>query len=129
MANQHTVRLYQKDEINEILLLYETGMSYTKISHKLHRKKTNIKKILINCGVWIENRDVVKKKFTDNEIQTIVNLYVNENRNTHYIAKLFNMSVTPINKILRKNNVLRKGNSNGRKIDLSDEEIEKRFIK
>lgn len=119
MANQYTVNVYSKDEINEVLSLYELGVSYTMISRKLHRKKNNIKKILIENNVWVKNRDIIKKEFSKIEIQTIIDLYVNENKSTHKIAEMFNVSVSPINRILREQNFLRKGYSDGIKILLT----------
>ena len=62
MVNQHTVNNYSEYEVNKIISLYESGMSFSKIGLILKRKKSNIKKILIGQGVYVEKRDNVKKR-------------------------------------------------------------------
>ena len=60
-TNQHTSKGYCELEINEIINLYNNGMSFTKIGKVLKRQKNAIKKILIENDVWVKNRDKVKK--------------------------------------------------------------------
>lgn len=122
MANQYIVKDYSVDEINEIVSLYERGISYTEISLKLGRKKENIKDVLIDNGMFIEGRDDRKKMFSDKEINIIVDLYVKRKFSLVKISKLFNVSKTPIKRILTERNLLRKGNSDGKKINLSNKQ-------
>jgi len=122
MANQYTVFNYSKDEINKIVSLYINGMSFTKISLRLGRKKNNIKKILIREGVFVKDRDNVKKKFSDNDINEIIYLYVKKNWGLRKISEKFNLSISPIKRIIKEHNVLRKGYSNGKKNKLSERE-------
>jgi len=133
MSNQYTVRKYGENEINEIISLYGKGMSHTKISKILKRKKDNIKKILIENNVWDENKysKYNEKKFTENEIKEIEYLYMNEKLSLKKISNKFNVSITPIKKILKKKKLLRKGYSNGVKINLTENQknkIEKLYL-
>lgn len=116
MANQYTVNTYSDQEINEILSLYNSGISYSAISHKFQRKKANIRKILIENNVWIENRNNVKVIFTQEEKNNIIDLYVNHKNGSHEISKIFGVSRTVIKRILIENKLLRNGYSNGVKI-------------
>lgn len=122
MANQYTVNNYSENEINKIISLYINGMSFSKIGLELGRKKSNIKKILIKEGVFIEDRDIVKRKFNDDEINNILFLYVEKKLSLRKISKKYGVSVTPIKRILNDQNVLRFGNSDGKKIYLSNDQ-------
>jgi len=51
MVNQHTMKKYNNNEINEIILLYDGGMSFSMIGKKLKRQKNTIKKILIKKDI------------------------------------------------------------------------------
>lgn len=116
---------YSIDEINEIISLYQSGMSCTAISSKFNIVRKVIKKILVQNNVWIENRDDLKIKFSEEDINKMLNLYVDDKLSTLKIAKIYNVSKTSIKRILRENSVLRKGNSNGVKINLSESQKEK----
>jgi transposase len=116
---------YTYSEINNIISLYQSGMSSTSISIKLNIVRCVIKKILIKNHVWVESRDDVKIKFSESDKTKILNLYVNENKSTHEIAKVFGISNIPIKRILINNNALRKGWSNGIKIILTQEQENK----
>lgn len=125
------VKNYAVNEINEIVSLYQSGMSLTEISNKLNVVRKVVKKILIQENVWIEDRDSVKIIFTDNEINKIKEMYLIENLSTEKIGKYFNVSKIPIIKILKNLNSLRVGNSNGIKIELAQdqkEEIRKLYL-
>jgi len=125
MENQHTVNTYSDNEINKIMLLYTSGMSFSRIGLTLNRKKRNIKKILIEQGLYIEDRDNVKKEFSNVDIDEIIRLYCVENLSTKKIGKMFNASVNPIKRVLNVHNLLRKGYSDGVKINLTDEQQER----
>jgi hypothetical protein len=122
MVNQYTANEYSVDEMNEIVSLYEKGISYSEISIKLGRKKENIKDVLINSGVFVEGRDNRKKVFSDKEINEIIEMYHIKKLGLLKISELFNVSKTPIKRILSERNLLRKGVSNGKKINLSDKQ-------
>lgn len=122
MANQYTCNIYSTIEINQIVSLYLGGTSFSEIGLLLKRKKKKINDILINEGVWVEGRDIKRKYFTENEVKEIINQYVNDGCGLREISRNFNVSISPIKRILIENNVLRKGYSNGKKIDLSDDQ-------
>jgi len=61
--------------------------------------------------------------FTDLEIKEIVYQYTVLKLSGTQIGKFFNMSKTPIIKILRENKILRKNNSSGKKFYLSENVI------
>ena len=63
--------------------------------------------------------------FTNTEIDKITHLYCVEKLSTANIATLLSVSKTPILRILREKNVLRKGKSNGLKISLSTQQEDK----
>ncbi len=123
MANRYTCNNYSSDEINEIISLYVNGMSFSEIGIKLKRKKPRIREILKDEGVWVEGRDTRKKSFNEKEIKNILNLYLNEMWGTRKISQKYNVSVGPIKRILVERNLLRKGNSDGKKIHLSDDQM------
>lgn len=122
MVNQYTCKDYSVDEIKKIISLYEGGMSFSVIGLKMKRKKNNIKKILINEGVWVEDRDTLKKIFSECEVSYIINQYVNETWSLRKISDELNISITPIKRVLVENNLLRAGNSDGKKINLSNKQ-------
>ena len=63
--------------------------------------------------------------FTELEIKKIVYQYTILNLSCEKIGKLSNMSKVPINKLLKGMNLLRKGNSDGKKINLTKKQKEK----
>jgi transposase len=70
--------------------------------------------------------------FTNVETQTIISLYTKDCLNTTEIGVKFGVSKTPISRILKDNGLLKKGNSNGVKILLSNEqenEIKELYLK
>lgn len=67
----------------------------------------------------------MKIQFTKKQIKFIISLYVDKNLNTTKIGDIFGISKIPINRILKENNVLRSGTSNGIKINISDEQSNK----
>lgn len=122
MVNQYTKKEYTDSEINQIILFYNSGMSFTKIGLKLNRQKNTIKKILIENSVWVEGRDKLKKEFSVSEIDTIKFLYLNEKLSCDKIANVFGVSKEPIKTLLKKDNLLRIGYSDGIKIILTEEQ-------
>jgi hypothetical protein len=66
-----------------------------------------------------------KKVFNDEETKNIIKDYVNNNISCMKIGLKYGCSKTPIMSLLRLNGVLRKGNSDGKKIKLSNEQMGK----
>lgn len=62
--------------------------------------------------------------FTDKEIAMIKEDYLTNNMSCEKIGKKFGVSKRPINQLLKKEGVLREGVSNGKKIELSEEQKE-----
>ena len=85
-------------------------------------KRKNVKTILIEKNVWIEDRDKIKKEFSVDDIETIIKKY-NEGSSAKKLSIDFNVSITPIKRILKEKNILRDGKSDGVKINLSEEQI------
>jgi hypothetical protein len=126
MGYNNNFKEYTTSEIEGIIDLYLKGTSFSKIGVLLKRQKNTIKKILIENDVWVENRDRLVKNFNDKEIIKILSLY-NDGIGCTKIGKLFNISGGPIKKLLKEYGVLRKGYSDGNKINLT--ENEKNIIK
>jgi len=124
MLNQYTKKDYDDSEILYILTEYNNGIPFTKIVKKLKRQKNNIKKILIEKGVWVENRNKLKKEFSKSDIDLIINKYKN-GLSIKKISDELKIGITPIKRILKDNSVLREPKSNGKKILISDELKEK----
>jgi transposase-like protein/predicted transcriptional regulator len=120
----HQKKNYTDEVINNIVKLYFEGVSYSKISILLKIKRDNVKNILKEKNIWIENRDKLKKEFNDVEINDIITKY-NEGFSLEKIGKIYNVSKTPIKNIIKNEGLLREGRSDGVKIDLSNEQIEK----
>lgn len=64
----------------------------------------------------------MKINFNETQIIEILNLYVNKEMSTKTIGNKFGVSKTPITSILREKGVLKKGTSNGVKINLTLEQ-------
>jgi phage antirepressor YoqD-like protein len=120
----HQKKIYSDEIINNVVILYNSGISFSKISTLLKVKRDNVKNILKEKNVWIEDRDKLKKEFSDVEINDIIIKYKN-GMSIREICKTYNVSKTPIQKILKENGVLREGCSNGVKINLTEEQKEK----
>jgi transposase len=119
----HQKKHYDIDTINNIKKLYINGVSFSKISTMLKISRKNVKIILIDEKIWIDNRDNVEKIFTQSEIENICQKYI-EGNSVKKISENYSTSVSPIKRILKEYNLLRGSKSNGKKINLSDEEIE-----
>jgi predicted DNA-binding protein YlxM (UPF0122 family) len=61
--------------------------------------------------------------FTDKQISEIEKDYLINNLSCETIGKKFGISKRPINNLLKKNGKLKKGLSNGKKINLTDEQV------
>jgi hypothetical protein len=120
MGNQYTKKEYSYEEICYIINEYKNGVSYTKIGEKLKRQKNNIKQILIENNAWIENKNKLKKEFSNSDIDLIIKKY-NEGYSIKKIHNEFGFGVTPIKRILIENSIIRRSKSNGKKIILNND--------
>ena len=130
-SSVHKKKTYDDDVINEMIEKYLNGYSLSKLASLMKLSKRNINKILIDKNVWVEGRDKLKKEFSDDEINNIITKYVNENLSCSVIAKYYGVSKGPINRLLKERGLLREGSSDGKKIELSDEQkytIKKLYI-
>ena len=123
-SNNHQKKVYSDEIVINIVKMYNSGISFSKISRLLKVKKDNVKNILKEKNVWTEDRDKLKKKFSDIEINNIIIEYKN-GLSLQKIADLYNVSKSPIKRIVKDGSVLRNSYSNGVKIVLTDEQIEK----
>jgi transposase-like protein len=116
-------KTYDDNIINDIIEQYNNGVNFSKIALKLKICKNNIKKILIEKNIWVDGRDKIKKDFNDDEINNIINKYVNEGLSCSAIAKYYNVSKGPINRVLKEKGLLREGLSDGKKIELTNKQF------
>lgn len=121
-SSTHMKKIYGDDVITNVVDLYVNGDSFSKISLLLKISRDNIKDMLIEKNVWVENRDDIKKEFNDVDIENIIKKY-NSGLSVKKISNLYGVSVTPIKRILKDMNLLKKGLSDGKKIVLSEEQI------
>ena len=115
---------YSEEEITYILCEYKKGVSFNKIGKDLKKQKNNIKNILIEMGVFNPEKNKIIKEFTINQIRDIKNLYLS-GLNCEKIGIKYGVSKTPIKRILKTHGILKKGNSDGKKIILNIEDEEK----
>lgn len=123
-SSTHMKKIYSDEVVNESVKLYTDGISFSKIATILKIGRDNVKDILIKNNVWVENRDNLKIEFNDVEINDVLIKYRN-GLSVQKICKLYNVSRTPIQKILKDKGILKKGHSNGIKINLTEEQKEK----
>ena len=124
MSNQYTKIPYSKEEIDNIIKDYQNDIPLSKLRVIYKRKKENIKSLLMKNNIFIEGRDKLKKDFNKEIIEEILNYY-QKGMGSEKISKIYGVSKVPILRILKENNVLQKGYSNGKKIILTEEQKEK----
>lgn len=122
-SSTHQKKIYSEEIINNAVELYVSGISFSKISLLLKVGRENVKNILKEKNVWVENRDKLKKEFNDDEINDILIKYKN-GLSLQKISEIYNVSKGPIKQILKDKNMLREGRSNGVKINLTEEQKE-----
>lgn len=123
-SSTHQKKIYSEEIINNVVELYVSGISFSKISTLLKINRNNVKNILKEKNIWVENRDKLKKEFNDIEINDILIKYKN-GLSLQKISEIYNVSKGPIKQILKDKNMLREGRSNGVKINLTEEQKEK----
>jgi predicted DNA-binding protein YlxM (UPF0122 family)/transposase-like protein len=121
-SSVHAKKIYSDDIVNNIVKLYEDGNSFSKISSMVNIRRDNVKKILMDKNVWVEKRDNIKKDFSSDDVDNIVKKY-GEGLSLQKISDLYGVSKSPIKRILKAKNLLRDGYSDGKKIELSDDQI------
>jgi transposase len=121
-SSTHMKKIYSDEVVSEVVKLYKNGVNYSEVSMMTNIGRKNVKTILIEKNVWIEDRDKIKKEFSVDDIETIVKKYT-EGLSAKKISIDFNVSITPIKRILKEKNILRDGKSDGVKINLSEEQI------
>ncbi len=130
-SQQLRKKVYDDEIVKQVILEYNNGVSYSKIAMLVKINRDNVKNILIENGVWVDGRDNIKKEFNDDDINDIINKYINEGLSCLAIAKYYNISKRPINRVLKEKGLLREGSSDGVKINLTDEQkdiIKKLYI-
>jgi transposase-like protein len=123
-SSTHQKKIYSEEIINNVVELYMSGVNFSKIATLLKVSRDNVKNILKEKNVWVENRDVMKKEFSNCDVDDIVRTYEN-GMSLQKIGEIYNVSKTVIRKIIKDNGILREGHSNGVKIDLTEEQKEK----
>ena len=111
MANKRTKIEIPKSELDEIISLYESGISVNKLSKKYHLNEKVIIRVLKENLIEIRH----KPKFSVENIDEIKKLYLDGNNSIIKISKIFNVSITPIHNILKKLNVLKEYDNIGNK--------------
>jgi len=121
MANQYTIKNFTEDEIRSIIEFYQSGSSLSSLAKTYKCGKRRIKRLLTESNVWCDYRDKNGILFTDDKINDIKELYEN-GMGLQKIADKYEVSKTPIKRIVNDLGILRNGNSNGKKIELTDEQ-------
>lgn len=130
-SSEKKKKIYSDEVVEEIIKLYTEGVSFSKLARIVRIKRDNVKKILIDKKIWVENRDQIKIDFSDSDVDKIVRYYCDEKLSCQKISSMFNCSKKPISDLLKKLGLLREGKSDGKKIHLSDEQktiIEKLYL-
>ena len=122
-SSTHQKKIYSEEIINNVVELYMSGVSFSKISTLLKVRRDNVKSVLKEKNVWVESRDNLKKDFSNYDVDDIVRTYEN-GMSLQKIGEIHNVSKTVIRKIIKDNGVLREGYSDGIKIDLTEEQKE-----
>ena len=108
-----------KTEIQLIIDTYSSGVSLSDIAKTFKLGKTTIKKLLISNSIEI-SRNVSGICFSDNEIEDIRELY-NKGFGLQKIADQYNVSKTPIKRLIKDSGQLR-SQASSKKIVLSEEQ-------
>lgn len=95
-----------KEEIHNIIIDYQNGYTISEIANKYEYNRHKIRTILKENGVYQEKGNYgVKYNWTQEDIQSIIRMYVEENLSAEKIAKKYNCHDTTILKLLNKNNI------------------------
>ena len=121
-SSTHKKKTYDSDVIDNVVKQYEDGDCVSKIASNLKIHKRNIKIILIEKNVLVDKRDDIRKQFNEDEINDIIYKYINEGMGCETISKNYNVSRNPILRILKERGLLREGVSDGKKVELTEEQ-------
>jgi len=119
----HQKKKYGEEIVNNVVELYVKGVSFSKIAMLVKINRDNVKNILKEKNVWVENRGDIKKHFNNSDVDNVIEKY-KEGVSLQKICEIYNVSKTPIKKMLKDKGILKEGRSNGVKINLSEEQKE-----
>lgn len=114
---------YSENQKLEVCKKYSEGLTIEEVSTYTGIPKTTVGRILDEKGVQKRSKACHKQvhKFSEDKEKEIIRLYVEENKNTNEIAKIFNTYNTSIRRVLLRNNVeIRSYGVALRKVQLSD---------
>lgn len=93
-------RVLSTEEIQEVIKLYESGMSINHLYEKHGYTWSVVKKVLREHGIPLRQHERAKE-VTQEEIENIIKLH-KEGETPHVIAKKFNRADITIHRILKK---------------------------
>lgn len=111
----------QKSEM--IRMYVEENMSSAQISEIIGVSSSSVLRVLKENGIQVRSKAPIKisNKFSEDKEKEIVRLYVEENKNTNEIAKIFGTYNTSIRRVLLRNNIeIRSYGVAQRKVQLED---------
>lgn len=103
--NDFLIRKHQflsENQIQEIVELYQSEISISKVAKHFNSNKDIISKILKDNNIEIRKLGSDTKKFKKDDELKIIQLYVKEEKSAEYISKIMNSSEFPILRILRE---------------------------
>lgn len=112
-----------KEQEKEIIDLYQSGKTSKEVSSITGVGSTSVLRVLQRNNISARSKSdhKVPNKFSEEKENEIIRLYIEENRNTNEIAKLFNTYNTSIRRILKRHNVeIRSYGVAQRKVQLED---------
>ena len=98
---------YSSDKIKEVVSLYLEGKTLKEVAALTGVGATTVGRYVKNSGYELRSRanHNSPKKYSEEKEKEIIRLYIEENKNTNEIAKLFNTYNTTIRRILLRNNI------------------------
>lgn len=98
--------IVSKEEIENIIVDYQNGCTISKIASKYGYNRSKIRSILKEKGVYKKKGNYgVKYNWSQDDIKSIINMYVDEKLSANDIAKKYNCYDTTILDILNKNGI------------------------
>ena len=98
---------YSSEKIKEVVSLYLEGKTLKEVAALTGVGATTVGRYVKNSGYELRSRanNNSPKKYSEEKEKEIIRLYIEENKNTNEIAKLFNTYNTTIRRILLRNNI------------------------
>lgn len=95
-----------KEEVKNIIADYQNGHTISKIASKYGYDRAKIRSILKEEGIYKKKGNYgIKYNWSQDNIKSIINMYVNDNLSANDIAKKYNCYDTTILDILNKNGI------------------------